>query len=293
MPVPMPMPMPMPMPVAVAAGAAVSGVLPWGDVGEVVVAVAADAECGRVQAAGASDEFGAPHRVAEAVDSAFGAAGMRAGVLDLRGGADWVRGDGFGGTRVPGGAFLVYGFGGICNPGDRFFVSGYIHNPDDGVFVSGYIHNSGGRLFVSGGIHNPDDRLFVSGAVRGRDERGCCRMRGVALQRRRECEAPRLGEVRERRDRLQTEPALGEGAGLVGETVGGEREPFDRVRAGGDETGAGEGAERRGHRGRGWRARGRMDRSPPGPRPAPESSWPDREPATRWRLRPRARGRRR
>ena len=52
------------------------------------------------------------------------------------------------------------------------------------------------------------------------------------------------------------EPALGEGAGLVGEAVGGEREPLDRVRAGGDETGAGEGAEGRGHRGRGGEREG-------------------------------------
>ena len=81
-------------------------------------------------------------------------------------------------------------------------------------------------------------------------------MRGVALQGRREREAPRLGEAGERLDRLQAEPAFGEGAGLVGEAVGGEREPFDRVRAGGDETGAGEGAEGRGHRGRGGEREG-------------------------------------
>ena len=124
------------------------------------------------------------------------------------------------------------------------------------AYGSGGIHNSTDRFFVSGCIHIPDDGLFVSGAVRGRDERGCCRMRGVALQGRRECEAPRLGDVGERRDRLQAEPALGEGAGLVGEAVGGEREPFDRVRAGGDETGAGEGAEGRGHRGRGGEREG-------------------------------------
>ena len=121
---------------------------------------------------------------------------------------------------------------------------------------SGGIHIRDGGLFASGGIHTPDDGLFVSGAVRGRDERGCCRMRGVALQGRREREAPRLGEAGERRDRLQAEPALGEGAGLVGEAVGGEREPFDCVRAGGDETGAGEGAEGRGHRGRGGEREG-------------------------------------
>ena len=81
-------------------------------------------------------------------------------------------------------------------------------------------------------------------------------MRGVALQGRRQRKAPRPRNAGKGRDRPQAEPPLGEGAGLVGEAVGGEREPLDRVRAGGDEPGAGEGPEGRGHRGRGGEREG-------------------------------------
>ena len=210
---------------------------------------------------------------------------MRAGFLDLQGCAVRVRGDRFAGIRVPGCAFLVYGSGcipvrdrglfasggihvpddglftcgDIHTPDDRLFVSGGIHNPGDRLFVSDCIHNPGGRSFVSGCIDNPDDRLFVSGAVRGRDERGRRGMRGVVLQCRRESEAPRLGEAENvETDCRRSRPSVHtpEGAGLVGEAVRGEREPFDRIRAGGDEAGAGEGAEGCGHRGRGGEREG-------------------------------------
>ena len=239
-----------------AAGSAVCGVLPRGDDAQVAAPVPLTPNAAGVLAAGASDEFGAPHRVPDAVDPACDAAGMGAGFLDLQGGAVRVRGDGFACIRVPDCALLAYGSGGIPVPDRGLFASGGIHVPDDGLFTCGGIHTPDDGLFVSGGIHTPDGGLFAPGAVRGRDERGRRRMRGVVLQCRRESEAPRLGEAGERRDGLQAELPLGEGAGLVGETVGGEREPFDRVRAGGDETGAGEGAEGRGHRGRGGEREG-------------------------------------
>ena len=152
---------------------------------------------------GPGDVLRAAHGVANAADPARDTAGMRAGVLHHGIGAVRLR---IGSLR-PGSEAACIRAGGSC--------------PESGAvtFRSVRPRRASGHTGWCNGFLSPPD------AVRRRDDRRGRGMRGVALQGRRKRKASRLGDAGKGRYRPQAEPSLGEGAGLVGEAVGGEREP--------------------------------------------------------------------